>query len=474
MSETPVVKTMQGDLRAFNIFDVTQSLMVGRKTALVSIVSGNKSGFIHFREGQIVAALDDAMVSGEKAAMKIFAWTQGTFTIEFGREPQEININLPTDHLLLEVARNLDEIRRELGIVEAEETPKEEEEVAGTMQEKIGAKLRREINSIFKRVANTAEPTRARYTKSAFDGLLQALVDMGGNVLILRPGQRPRIRTPTGFAEVKEEAISGSELEGPVRHALPTTELTELHERKETSTFFCSPTAGAFRLSVINEHGPLLLAFSTANRTLPELAEVSGGEEKAERLRALTNGLVVVAGPLALDRTIFVGTLVQEQLNRRGAFAVHLTSGAPYHYSQTKGSCIKKEVPSTPELLQTSFRLSLEQEPDIIALDDVGHREAFAHALAAAAGKRLVIFPNERQTPSATTTRFARFPQSADGDSVLEALSDRLRCIIDLSPGLEAGRPRSAIFSLDREISQQLRLGQIEVVRRLRMTHAPV
>lgn len=472
MTDSPPMKTMQGDLRAFNIFDVTQSLMVGRKTALVSIQSGSRSGYIHFREGQIVAALDDSLQSGEKAAMKIFAWTQGTFTIEFGKEPREINIQLPTDHLLLEVARNLDEIRRELGIEEADETTKEEE-VSGSLQDKIGAKLRREINTIFKRVANSAEPTRARYTRSAFDGLLQALVDMGGNVLLLRPGQRPRIRTPNGFAEVKEEAISGSELEGFVSHALTSTELSELRERKETSTFFCSPTAGAFRLSVVNEHGPLLLAFSTANRTLPELPEIAGGEERAEQLRALTTGLIVVAGPLALDRSVFVGTMVQEHLTRRGAFAVHLTSGAPYHYSHAKGSCIKKEAPSTPQLLQTSFRLCLEQEPDLIALDDVGHREAFAHALAAAAGKRLVIFSIESQTPSDTINRISRFSQSADGDSLLEALSDRLRCIIDLSPGLEAGRPRSAIFTLDRDTTQQLRLGQIEVVRRMRIAHAP-
>ena len=84
-----------------------------------------------------------------------------------------------------------------------------------------------------------------------------------------------------------------------------------------------------------------------------------------------------------------------------------------------------------------------------------------------------MIFSIESQTPSDTINRISRFSQSADGDSLLEALSDRLRCIIDLSPGLEAGRPRSAIFTLDRDTTQQLRLGQIEVVRRMRIAHAP-
>ena len=86
--------SVNGDLQAFSIFDVTQSLMIGRKTAQVTIESGIKRGFLHFKEGQIVAALDDQFRIGEAAATSLFSWRGGTFCIDFDKEIDKQNIEL--------------------------------------------------------------------------------------------------------------------------------------------------------------------------------------------------------------------------------------------------------------------------------------------------------------------------------------------------------------------------------------------
>ena len=163
-------RSVNGDIKAFNIFDITQSLMSGRKTALVTVQSANRKGYVYFREGQIVSALDDALNKGEQAVMDIFSWTEGTFTIDFDVLPDNVNIELPTDHLLLEVARNLDEVRHDRGLdPDAETDGHEPEDVGSEMKGRVDEKLRTRLNSVFKQVAADAEPGRARYTANAFD-----------------------------------------------------------------------------------------------------------------------------------------------------------------------------------------------------------------------------------------------------------------------------------------------------------------
>ena len=63
---------VQGDLRSFSIFDITQTLLSGRKTAYVTVNTSNQHGFLYFSGGQIVYAVDDRMNTGEKAVFRIF------------------------------------------------------------------------------------------------------------------------------------------------------------------------------------------------------------------------------------------------------------------------------------------------------------------------------------------------------------------------------------------------------------------
>ncbi len=72
MSTSSDTQRVYGDLKNFSIFDITHTLMMSRKTALVSIQRGTKKGYVYFQDGQIINALDDDLSTGEKAAFKIF------------------------------------------------------------------------------------------------------------------------------------------------------------------------------------------------------------------------------------------------------------------------------------------------------------------------------------------------------------------------------------------------------------------
>lgn len=461
-------RSVSGDLKAFNIFDVTQSLMSGRKTALVTVQSGTRKGYVYFREGQIVNALDDGLTKGEQAVMDIFSWTEGSFTIDFEVLPEDINIQVPTDHLLLEVARNLDEVRRDRGLdPEVEAEP--EAEVGGDMKERVGAKLRSRLNTVFKKVAVDAEPGRARYTANAFDSLLQALLELSGTVLFLRAGHRPRIKTSTGFNTLKDEIIGEDEIKGFLDGLLSDAEQTELRETKEVATFFHSPALGAFKVTVVNEHGSKLVTFSPAGRAVPRLDDVISEPAALQQLRETETGLVVIAGPLGAGKGLLVSSIIADHMVRRDAFAFQLSDRNRHAFTLDSGFCVHRALPA-PNALPTAVRGALEQEPDVLALVGAADPDALGLALSAAAGQRLVLFGLESHTPSDTIVRLLRLSRTIDGDSLAPLLADRLRLVVDCRAG-EAGLD---VLPVDGSVAEMLRTEDVAALRRMRVaTPAP-
>lgn len=456
-------KSVQGDLKSFSIFDVTQSLLMGRKTAVVTVQCGTKRGYIHFRDGQIVAATDDALATGERAAMNVFSWTGGTFAIDFDRAPDPPNVKVPTDQLLLEVARNLDEIRRDKGI--DEESAAGAAEVEGTLRDRVQDRLQRELTGIFRRVAANASPTRARYTRNAFDALLQALLDLDGTALFIRPGQRPRIKTATGFSTLKEEAVSSSEIEGFLACVLSEGAAVELRERQCASTAFHAPHHGPFRVHVVCEHGTLLLTITPAGKALPALDRICPGVAELRLLREGREGLIVIAGPMGSGKTAFAGALVQEHMNLHDAFAVMFDSGSSWGFAGERGYCVRRENPALPATLHAAVRGAVEQGPDILGILGADTREAMTLALAAAGSRRLVLFGIETQSPPETLKRLARLARTADGDPLTETLAERLRAVVDLAPRAPDGALRATLRVITRECAGHIRAGDFEALR---------
>lgn len=457
-------RLIHGDLKAFGIFDITQSLMMGRKTAQVTILSGHRKGYVYFKSGQIVAATDDSLATGERAAMNVFSWTGGTFTIDFEREAEEVTIKIPTDTLLLEVARNIDEIKRDEGI--KEESIEGSAKVEDTLRDRVQEKLKSELNSVFRSVAAKVEPQRARYTRNAFDALLQALVDLQGSALFLRPEQRPKIRAANHFISIKDEIISEDELEGFLGCLLSESESRELREQKETTTFLHVAGCGDFLIHALREHGSLLVTFSAASRPLPTLAEAGCPDFIVDFIGGLREGLVVISGPLGSGKSAVIGAALQQHLRIRDAFAIEFASASSFAYANEFGCCVRRGLPRDPSMLHAAVRSALEQSPDVLAFIGDATKESFALALGAAAAHRLVFFALESHSPSDTLARILRLTRSAEGDTLLEPLSERLHLILDLGMPDHEGFRQITPLVLDRDQRDLLRTGQIDALRR--------
>ena len=91
---------------------VLQLVEAERRTCSMGVTSGRRHGRLHFESGRLINAFsDDFGAEGEAAAYDILTWTRTA--IEFDRLPEGVRrtIDIPTQTLLIEVARRQDEQR---------------------------------------------------------------------------------------------------------------------------------------------------------------------------------------------------------------------------------------------------------------------------------------------------------------------------------------------------------------------------
>jgi twitching motility protein PilT len=454
-------KKVQGDLASFSIFDITQTLLSGRKTAYVTVESGHRRGYLSFQSGQIIHALDDQLNAGEKAVFAIFSWRRGTFTIDFDAKIGEKNIQSSTDFLLLEIARHFDEASRDGAEGGDDQT---EAQVEQSVEDRLNATLKSKLTTIFKRVAERAEPARDRYTRQAFDSLLRPLLELRGSALFLRRGLQPRVKTAEGFMTLKDDVVEANEVSGFLMAVLAEREAERLREEKEVTISYDGGPLGAFKVSVFEEEGAPTILITPARREIPGLAEYRLGSAE-DPLGKASDGLIVVAGPLGSGKTSLLASLVAHHAEKRDRFAVVFSAELLYAFPSSRGFIMQRPRPVVSSGLMRGIRTAIDQGADLIAVDPVADADDLRLLLEVGSTHRLVVAAMQALSFGEVLSRLQSMTSEPSGDRLGRLLSETLRAIVALPTRRPNETVEAEALVMTREEQALLRKRDFESLR---------
>ncbi len=423
-------KSVKGDLKSFSIFDITHTLMMSRKTALVTIERGGKKGFVHFEKGQIVSALDDTLNVGEQAAFKIFFWRGGLFSIDFDVRPRERNVKLDTENLLLEIARQMDENKHENRMDDGDG------DASAVLEEQFEDRFKRELTRVFDQVATDKSPARDRYTVRAFDDLLIALNDLGGSALFLRPGGKPRIKTGTGFTTIEQDLVAPGEIEGFLNSLLTPSEAQKFAVNREIAVHYSTDRAGTFQVHAFHDSGRAACIMSPASRSIPplrrlageataSLAEICGGER----------GMHLIVGPLASGKTTLLTAMIEDGLRRHDFLVTLFSRTQRFQFGDDAGFLIRSELNRCHFGGEGLLQGAIDKGSDLIAIDEIDGAAMLRDACVVAARAGLVAATLEAESSAALAERLQAFAREAGGEKLLARLGACLEsvCHVDLA-----------------------------------------
>jgi DNA-binding response OmpR family regulator len=103
-----------GSLSEMGLVDLLQTIDISRKSGVLELSSGDRSGTVHFQGGRLVHAVSGTL-EGDRAIYRFLVWSDGEFDLEFRSVeiPRE-TIQTSTQGLLMEGMRRVDEWGRML------------------------------------------------------------------------------------------------------------------------------------------------------------------------------------------------------------------------------------------------------------------------------------------------------------------------------------------------------------------------
>jgi hypothetical protein len=109
--------------------DLVQMACLSRTDGAFRVISDGRIGYLFFRQGQVVHAVIDDL-TGLRAALELLKWNTGTFEPSNMSWPNQPTIEMGWQHLLLQAARESDELgRRPLRAAATLAVPKKESPV---------------------------------------------------------------------------------------------------------------------------------------------------------------------------------------------------------------------------------------------------------------------------------------------------------------------------------------------------------
>ncbi len=114
--ETTAGRSMTGSLEDIPLMDVLQWLATSRKTGTLKVKDPERErvGKLHLREGHVFYATitGSENLHPEKALLRMLLWSRGSFDLESTAiEEVEHEINMSLEHMLMEAARQEDELK---------------------------------------------------------------------------------------------------------------------------------------------------------------------------------------------------------------------------------------------------------------------------------------------------------------------------------------------------------------------------
>ena len=186
-----------GSLGDMGLVDLLQTIEISRKSGVLEVHSGQRTGLMTFREGQILDA-ELGSLHGERALYRVLLFSEGDFEIDFRPVKTEQQIRIPTQGLLMEGMRRLDEWGRLLEQIPPIASVMEinEEELSQRLAElpdEINAVLKgidgqRSIEEVIDAVEADDLHTLSTLSKLFFEGVIQPT---GRSRTLRPPGATP-------------------------------------------------------------------------------------------------------------------------------------------------------------------------------------------------------------------------------------------------------------------------------------------
>ncbi|MEW6278320.1 MAG: ATPase, T2SS/T4P/T4SS family, partial [Candidatus Eremiobacterota bacterium] len=262
------------------------------------------------------------------------------------------------------------------------------------------------------------------------DDLLYVLLKHEASELLIKVGSPPVARLHGQYVHIGDHILRPEDCRYLVLNPMPPEHRKLLLDKRDV-TVATTALGVRFRLDAYLQRGSVCGVFKPLSARVPALADL-GLPVVLERLAALRDGLVIVAGPPVSGKTTTLASLIDCINQTRRAQIFTIEDPIEYYHQDKRGVVTQREVGTDTVSFVDALAHALRQQADVLLLSDLKDPETMYQSMLAAETGHLVLCG----VPSPTTIGALEWIlNSFSGearDTVQLMLSSCLRAVLSL------------------------------------------
>ncbi|MEK6643620.1 MAG: PilT/PilU family type 4a pilus ATPase [Planctomycetota bacterium] len=302
--------------------------------------------------------------------------------------------------------------------------------------------------------------------------LLRGMTPAEASDLHLVPGNCPMYRTHGHLRRTSAQPASAERVLAMV-HSITDDKNLSLVDSTADLDFAVQVQDGGvahrFRVNVFSARGERGACFRAIPTSIPTLDELGFPQALADRVTALSSGLVLVTGATGSGKTTSLAAMLQ-LLNARGNCRI-ITIEQPieYVYPQCEASIVtQREVGVDVPSFHEGLRSGLRQDPDVLLVGEIRDRETAQLALSAAETGHVIFGTLHSADAKGAISRLVDLFPAEQHDDIRGQLSMSLRFVMaqHLLAGVAEGRRVLAMEVLlaNFAVASSIRQGKLEAL----------
>lgn len=221
--------------------------------------------------------------------------------------------------------------------------------------------------------------------------LLSKMLDAHASDLHLCVGVSPHMRIHGTIVKCDLPALIREDCEGMLFSLLTNEEKTLYNQTKNLDFSFGEPGIGRFRVNIYQQRGTIAAAIRLLPMEIMPLETIGLPTTPIKRFCNLSNGLVLVCGPVGSGKTTTLASIIDYINKIRACHIMSIEDPIEYVHKNIKSLIHQREVRRDTPDFTNALKYVLREDPDIVVIGEMRDLDTMVSALTIAETGHLVF-----------------------------------------------------------------------------------
>ncbi len=262
-----------------------------------------------------------------------------------------------------------------------------------------------------------------------FGDFLKASIKFEASDLIMKTGQKPKIRLRGALKPLDTTPVSFEEFVSITKHILNEEQMKDLHHYGSVDFAYDYDEHTRFRVNLFQARGKLSVAARRISSNIRRFEELFL-PPVMEEIAMQPQGIVLLCGVTGSGKTTTIAAMLDYVNERKPVHIVTIEDPIEYIFTDKKATINQREIGIDCLDFKIALRALVRENPDIVLVGEMRDKETFEAALHAAETGHLVYGTIHASSTTQTFSRIYGLFETEEVEQVRRILAYQMRAFV--------------------------------------------